>query len=98
MPTKSVIAIEGWEKQRGSRFKRQIWFYVTGFSYKDGPGLKIKSAQYDLDMGKAKQFGKLDAESYSNQLNGPSFGLKTKIMPAVEKVLDVHGNPAVRPA
>jgi hypothetical protein len=80
-PTKSVIAIEGYEKQRGSRFKRQMWFYVTGFSYADA-GLKIKKVQYSPDKTKAKQMGKLDAQTYSDQLNSRSFGLKTKVEPA----------------
>src|SRR5208282_532063 len=75
-PTKSVIAIEGWEKQRGSRFKTQIFFYVTGFSYSDGPGLKVKKVQYSLDKSKAKQMGKFDAQGYADQLNSRSFGLK----------------------
>ena len=83
-PTKSVIAIEGYEKQRGrGGFKRQIWFYVTGFTYSDGPGLKIKKVQYSMDKAKAKQMGKLDAQSYADQLNSRAFGLKAKVEPAV---------------
>jgi hypothetical protein len=79
-PSKFVIAVEGYERHRRGP-KRQIWFYVTGFSYADGPGLKLKKVQYSIDRAKAKQFGKLDAETYSEQLNSRSFRLKTKVEP-----------------
>lgn len=78
----SVIALEGWEKQRGSRHKRPITFYVTGLSYKDGDGTKIKSFTYNLDKAKAKQFGKFNAEGYAQQMNSPSFGAKAHVEPA----------------
>jgi hypothetical protein len=55
-PAKSVIAIEGYERYRRGP-KRQIWMYVTGFSYADGPGLKLKKFSCSVDKAKAKQLG-----------------------------------------
>jgi hypothetical protein len=78
-PTKFVIAVESYEKRRGGP-KVQVWLFVTGFSYRqEDRGLKVKGFSSSMDRSKAKQFGRLDAEEYSEQLNGRSFGRITHV-------------------
>ena len=75
------LAYQHNEDRKYQEFERLMWFYVTGLKYQDGPGLKIKSFSYSLDKTKAMQFGKLNAETYSKQINSPSFGAKSHVEP-----------------
>jgi hypothetical protein len=66
---KKIIALAGFTRTRGVRgSKRPVTLYVTGCTFFDGDGFRVKKVSYAQDRSKAHGFSTIAAQAIAEYL------------------------------